>query len=703
MTKPQLSPPPNLPTPKPAITVATKKKQFIWEAICTLGRTPQALRLVWHSHPAYCAILLFILLLQGLQPLAQAWLSKLVIDHVTALLFLPLPNSLISNQAGSTVVLPVLFNNSGITSLFSLLLVVGVVSLVGQGLTTTAQFVQTELGEHLTREVNTRILTKTNSFADLTLFEKPEFYDYLQRAQGEAAIRPLSMLGALALMLRNGLSLGAVLGLLLALHPVLVLLIGLLSLPALVIQFRNQRQHWAIRNRQIPEVRRMQYFSSLLTSQTQAKEIRLFGLGDYFLKRYQHLFEQFRAGLHHLRLAHWGWNSFLGLLSTLASVIAYAYLVLLTLNHQLSLGSLTFYLSLVGQFQNSLSILISQAASVYEGNLFVAHLFNFLKLRPTMDMPVTENVTEGSYPNAPPSPSPLPGPIVFRGVKFGYPGREGSADDAAGERLVLQGLNFSINPGETVALVGENGAGKTTIVKLLSRLYDPTAGVIEVGGIDLKAYNLAEWRSQIGVVFQDFGRYHLSVRENIGLGQISELENTSLIQQAASRSGAASLISGLANGLDTPLGRWLVGSGSGSGEEEGAELSGGEWQKIALARAFMRAGSSGTEEMTANTDSAEAASANGTQAKNYAQILILDEPTAALDAQSEHELYQRFSELTRGKTTLLISHRLACVKLADKIILLKQGRVFEQGSHAELMALGGEYARLYHLQSQQYK
>lgn len=799
-----------------------------WEAVQLLATTtPKALGLVWNAHPRYCTGLLLVIILQSFQPLASAWLTKGVIDllalaltnHsinqvsqvsqlngvsgsgvnlVSATATTPAATALenspgalltnparglsaasasastgwpVNNLAGLNLTVPGL-DGDLVSQLLWLLLLLGLLNLAGQWLSVTAQFIQTELGEHLSLKVNNLLLTKANSFVDLTYFENPHFYNRLQQAQSEASHKPLNMLQAVALGLRSAVSLVAVVGLLLALQPLLVGLLLLLSLPALLVQFRQQRQNWAIRNTQVSEVRQMHYFSGLLTGQEAAKEIRLFGLGQHFLGRYQALFHQFRERLGKLRKAHWRYNSLLSLGAGLAALIGYSYLVLLTLSRQLSLGQLTFYQNLLGQFHNSLSVVISQGAALYEGSLFVSQLFDFLALAPVMAV-LPAGV--GRLP-----PVPLRQGITFCNVEFGYshpldlsaPGANGGSgnrsgragmkdyqmgasttnesEDENGKRpgqerepitkpeeveLVLKGVSFSIEAGQTVAVVGENGSGKSTLVKLLTRLDDPSGGVIEVDGVDLREYDLDHWRAQIGVVLQDFNRYHLSVRENIGLGQLTQLEEVEQVHRAAAQGGALGLIARLPQGLETLLGRFLSlshsagpatgvmmtkapsarkGPQSGRIESGGSELSGGEWQKIALSRAFMRAGSAAAPVETAEAEEeGEKGVAQQEEEKtkeaaglitptDSAQILILDEPSAALDARSEAGLFERLWELSRGKTTLLISHRLSTLKRADKIIVLKAGKVIEQGTHPELLALGGEYARLYYLQAEAY-
>jgi ATP-binding cassette subfamily B protein len=485
------------------------------------------------------------------------------------------------------------------------------------------------------------------------------------------------MLQQLTLLLRAGTSLVAMLAVLATFRPLLALAVALLALPQVLIQFRHQRQNWSVQSREIPEVRAMDYLRSTLTSSADAKEIRIFGLADFFLRRYLQKFEEFRHRHAGLQTAQWRADTALSALAAVASTSAYAYVVLQALAGRITVGSLTLYASAINQVQAALAEVVTQLAGLYESNLFITHLFEFLDLPPTM-RPLPP-------PRARPVPVSLREGIELRRVAFRYPGTE---------RLVLEDVSFTIRPGEAVALVGENGAGKTTLVKLLCRLYDPTEGQILVDGVDLREYDLDQWRSQIGAIFQDYSRYHLTASENVGVGRVARVDDLTAVQAAAARSGADSVIARLSEGYDTTLGRrlWSMTINTRTLRiSEGVDLSGGEWQKIALARAFMRA------------DSPAGNGHAGGLPTEGAQLLILDEPTAALDAQAEYDVYRHFHELTRGRATLLISHRFSTVRMADQIVMIEQGRVAERGPHDELVARGGRYAALYEMQAGRYR
>jgi ATP-binding cassette subfamily B protein len=421
----------------------------------------------------------------------------------------------------------------------------------------------------------------------------------------------------------------------------------------------------------VPEVRRMHYWGRVLIDKMDAKEIRMFDIGDFILGRYLDKFRQFQSRHEKLRKEHWRNNVLLATVSAFGNVGAYAYIVMTALKGAISIGSISLYMSAVSQISNNLHALMWALGSLFEGNLFINNLFEFLELAPTMSLPEPKDALA--------TPEKLQEGICFSQVSFQYPDNE---------RKVLDEVSFTIPAGKTVALVGENGAGKTTIVKLLSRLYDPSSGEILIDGINLKALDLKNWRASIGVVFQDYCRFHMTGRENIGIGKVAYIDDMKRIERAADRGGAAPVIAKLVNGYDTMLGRWYQ---SEKENEDSADISGGEWQKIALSRAFMRS------ECDSNGNG------NGNHTASGAQVLILDEPTSALDAQAEYDIFLRFHELTAGKTTLLISHRFSTVRMADIVLVLENGKIIEQGSHKELMQMNKEYARLYNLQADRYK
>lgn len=628
---------------------------------------PQTFALIWAAQRWLAIVLALLNVAQGLIPVSQAWVTKTVIDLIGTAV------------SGQTVAQ---------TDVYQVVAFSAMVALAGTVIEPTSTLVQLQLGDHLKREIQVRILEKANSLADISYFENPDFYDRLQRAQGDSGYRPINVLRGAVEIFRSLVHLGSMLAVLLAFQPVLVLVAVALAVPSLVQQLNGQVKFWDLSNSTVPEVRRMRYFAELITGKDSAAETRLYGLGDFFLGRFRREFEAFHARMSGLRRKQAGWEASTAAVAELGSSVLYGWLVFQTLARRITLGEWSLLSQAVWQANGQIGGLVRQVSNLYSEILFVGQLFEFLETPPAMEVTAAGEGRE--------TPRPLRAGIELREVTFRYPGTE---------RAVLEKLNLRIEPGESVALVGENGAGKTTIVKLLTRLYDPTEGMILVDGEDLRAHDLEDWRKQNAAIFQDFSRYHLTARENIGLGDVTRLEEEAAIAGAAARGGAADVVSKLPAGYETVLGLWRIGANTKT-IQDGTDISGGEWQKVALSRGFMRSGDDGEGAAACAGGEAEGdGDKSGAAPVGYsgAQLLILDEPTASLDTQSEYDVYRRFNELTKDKATLLISHRFSTVRMADRIVVLEEGRIIEEGTHAELIRLGGTYAELYEKQASRYR
>jgi ATP-binding cassette subfamily B protein len=588
----------------------------------------RAFGLVWQAHPASAAAMAACTLVGALLPAGQAWVGKLIVDSVVASM-----NSQIGAPAGLQAVLPYLVMEFGL--------------LVLQASNSQARrFAEHILHARINVSINSRIIRKALEL-DLSHFENAEYYDKLQNARREADWRSLQIVDGGFYLAQNAVTLISFGALLVRFSPWLAVLLFLATIPAFIAQSRYAELHFRVLSWRAPESRKLQYLEYLLTDYDAVKEIKLFNLGEPLLGRYASLFWKFlqedQAIAGRRSLASLGW----GLVATLSYYGAYAWIVWRAVGNTITLGDMTLYLGLARSSQNMFEAILSGVSELYENGLFMSNLFAFLELQPQMVI----------------AANPRRAPLEFR---QGLEVRNVSFKYAGHDEWALCNVSLVIRPGEKIALVGPNGAGKTTLIKLLTRLYDPTEGHILLDGVDLRDYDLSELRQRIGVIFQDFVRYHLAAAENVGFGQIEALDDRPRIVGAAQKSGADPLIRALPDGYDTTLGRWF---------SRGRDLSGGEWQKIALARAFMR----------------------------DCELIVLDEPTAALDAENELRVFQQFRELMLDKMAVLISHRFSTVRMADYIYVIEAGQISERGTHAELLAREGTYARLFTLQAESYR
>ena len=518
--------------------------------------------------------------------------------------------------------------------------------LVGSLLQTVSALVNSLQGDSLSNYINVRLIEKAHML-DFAYFENAQFYDKLENARREAGHRPGQMVNQLFTLLQSVVTLISVIGILFTLSPWLVLLVVAVSLPSFVYQIKYSGRFFALLINRTPQQRKLSYLSYLLMTDGPVKELRIFGLHGTLLERYRGIFAKFFRENRDLIVRRTIFQFGFGALTMIVSGLAYVYVVLQVIVGKVTIGGLTLYYQAFQQSQSQVSNVLSGVGNMYENALFLSNLFDFLAFAP--ELPVRTDPL--------PVPDPIREGIVLENVSFKYPGTD---------KWVLRGISFAIRPGETVALVGDNGAGKTTLVKLLTRLYDPTEGRITIDGIDLKEFDPVEICSRVGVIFQDYVKYQLTLRENIGFGRVEELDDQQRIEHAVEQAGVAAVVEGLPQGYETPLGRWF---------QDGQELSIGQWQKVALARAFMR----------------------------DADLLILDEPTSSLDVRSEYEVFQAFGDLAEGKMAVLISHRFSTVRMAARIVVIEDGRVIENGSHDELILRGGRYTELFDMQAASYR
>lgn len=593
----------------------------------SLAPLMRGIRLIWKSSPGWSLTQVVVLVVQGVLPLLSLYLLKLIFDAVEA----ALTDSL--GAAGLRRVVILIAVAAGVAILSAVMRALGALVRELQALT-------------LTDTVHD-VLHDKSIEADLEYYESPEYHDTLHRAQQEALVRPTRIVAEVAQVGQNAVSLLAIMGLLISLHWVFAVVLLAAVVPGLFVKIYYSRNLYRWLQRRTPIIRRTHYLNSLLTGGAFAKEVRLFGLGATLKERFRDMRRIVRV--EKMRLVTR--RSVFELVTQVGGVLAvFASLVFIAqraVAGAITIGDMVMYFGAFQRGQDFFRELLSGLADLYEDNLFLSDLDAFMTLKPRVIDP----------PDPRPFPRSIEQGITLENVTFHYPGLE---------HTVLEDVSFQIRPGEHVALVGENGSGKTTLVKLLCRLYDPDHGSIRVDGTDLRDYALGDIRRQISVIFQDFVHYHMSARDNVWFGDVSVDPASERISAAAARTGADRLIRGLPRGYETVLGREF---------EEGAELSLGEWQKIALARAFLR----------------------------ETQIIVLDEPTASLDPRSEAEVFARFHELARGRTAILISHRLSTIRMADRILVLANGRIVEAGAHDELMQSGGQYAELYEIQASKYR
>jgi ATP-binding cassette subfamily B protein len=616
------------PRPRSPLSGPDGKPPTWSERLQALKYVPPLLTLVYQTHRGYTVAILALRALRSLIPLAVLWIGKLIIDGVIA--------AMRAHTAGQ----PLDWRYLG--GLVLLELGIGV---VGEVLARLSALLESLLGDLFSNRISVRLMQHAATL-DIAQYEDAETYDHLERARRQT----LGRIGLITLLLatvQDLVTLVSLAGVIFVQLPWLLVLLVVAVLPSFLGETHYAALGYSLLFQWTPERRLLDYLRYAGASDEMAKEVKLFNLSDFLVGRYARLSQEFYDANKRLAIKRNLVSTLLVTIGTLGYYAAYAVTIYLTVLGRFTVGALTF---LAGSFRQSRDLIqrvLLSLSQVFEQSLYLSDLFTFFDVQP--------RVTSG--PGARPVPVPIRRGFEFQDVGFRYPGSD---------RWAVRHLTFTFQPEERIALVGENGAGKTTLVKLLARLYDSDEGRILLDGVDLREYDLSSLRKNIGVIFQDFVRYDFVLKENIGVSQIEALEDDARVREAARRSLADSVASRLAKGYDQMLGRRFDG---------GVELSGGEWQKVALGRAYMR----------------------------DAQVLILDEPTASLDARAEYEVFLRFAELTRGRMAVLISHRFSTVRMADRILVLQGGELVDQGTHEELVTRGGLYAELFSLQAAGYR
>ena len=588
----------------------------------------RAIELVWSTDRRLTVGLAVLTLTAGVLPAGIAYVGKLIVDAVVAAIEV--------NAAG------------GAPDYAAVMWFVAIEGLLVAGMAATQRgigYCQTLLRVLLSQRVNTLILEKALTL-ELAQFEDSEFYDKLNRARQEASSRPLSLVTRTFNLLQHGISLASYATLLLQFSGWAVLVLIAAGLPAFVAETYFSGERFRMFRHRSAERRKLLYLEMVLAREDHAKEIKLFQLGTELLQRYKKIFQALFEDERRLTRRQDGWGLVLGLISNAAFYGAYAWIAVATIQGTISLGQMTMYLVVFKQGQSSVSAMLGAIGGLYEDNLYLSNLYEYLE-QPALTW--AGDLAHGPDPKA---------GVVFENVSFTYPGAS---------RPAVRDLNLTLAPGQSIGIVGRNGSGKTTLIKLLAGLYPVDEGRILYEGRNLEDWDADQLRKRIGIIFQDFNRYQLEVGENIGVGDEPRLSDTAGWAEAARLGQAASFIDELPDKYHTQLGRWF---------HQGQELSGGQWQRIALSRAFMRQG---------------------------AEILVLDEPTAAMDAETEADVFEHFQSMTQAKIVVLISHRFSTVRQADLIVVMDQGQIIERGSHEELVALGGQYARLFELQARGYR
>lgn len=600
------------------------------------------IHLVWETNPWILCAMVFFCLADGFLPVLGAYISKDLLNAISGILH--------DGEAGAALGAGMSFGDlvkSFLSTVVFLLLFYFVYQFLSKILARFSGIVKQLAGELVCNHIKLKIIEKAKT-VDLASFDRPEFYEKLENANREAGMRPIGILNSTFSIISSLISIISFALILIGLHPLAPVVIAVMALPGAVVTyvFRNKQFRY-VRHRS-KERRQMEYFSSLVVNKDMVKEVRIMGLADTFIGKYKEAFRKYYSGIKKLVIREGIWQLVFALVSLLAHFLLFGFIVYSVVGTGGEIGDYSLYTGALASISGGVATLVSATASVYEGTLFIDNMMVFMREEVT----VTPNTDTPKKPNR-----HAPHTIEFRNVSFAYPGTD---------RKVIKDVSMTFHAGENIVLVGLNGAGKTTLIKLLTRLYDPTEGAIYLDGVDLREYDVRALYDIYGIIFQDFGRYAVSLKENIAFGDVSAQMTDEKIKEAARKGNATDFIDKMPAGYDTPLMRFF--------EENGIEPSIGQWQKLSIARAFYK-------------DS---------------DILILDEPTASLDPLAEQEVFNRFADLGENKISVFVSHRLSSATTADKIVVLEDGSIAEIGSHSELMHIKGKYHHLFSTQAQHY-
>ncbi len=599
------------------------------------SRYAYVFKLVWETSPFLLFVMSFAAIFNGLFPIFGAYVTAQLLDSISVAYNVSqeLNVGVTSEEALEAIIFWVVLE-------FVYLLLKNVINTVYSAIVSIS-------GEKVSNHIKVKIITKAKDI-DLAQFDLPEFYEKFENASREASFRPVQILSTTFAMISNVISMISFVAALFVLNPLAPLIIIVFALPAAIVKFIYGRKNFLYMRRRSKERRHMEYFSLLMTNKDLVKEVRIFNLSDTFINKFKSTFAVYYKGLKKLVLHENFWHILIAIVTGLVNSALFLYVGYQVWQGELRLGDYSFYSGSLTSIISCVSAIVTSSATIYQGTLFIDNMMEFNKLEakivPIQDppLPVERHIAHK---------------IEFKDVCFSYPGSD---------KQVINNVSFILEPGTTTVLVGLNGAGKTTLIKLLTRLYDPTSGVILLDGEDIRKYDLSQLYQMYGTIFQDFGKYAVSAEENIYYGNISSELDEERMKSSAKDSGAADFIERMSKQYKTPLMKFF--------EEDGTELSIGQWQKLSVARAFY-------------SDS---------------DIMILDEPTASLDALAEQQIFQQFEKLTKGKTSIFVSHRLSSATTADNIVVLEYGRVVEEGCHKELMNLGGKYYELFSTQAKRY-